>query len=182
MTPPQPRAMLLLAPHGRKPYRVGTLRRVQAGRIRVVAVQTLRLRDITHDQARLLGHRGTAPFKRDWLARFDQAWLTDERGDDEQLDRFAARWGQRDAELVTYVHVEPPELLADVRGGHGDYTTSPSRTIDREAGCVDEAVLAQYAKMARQKSLATRETFQADLERERAIQKAEKRPYPRRAA
>ena len=140
------RAFLRLAASIRKPYRVGAHRRLfTAGTIRVTGVDTLTLGEVTHDQARLLGHRGTAALKRAWLADHDRDWLDEaDRSDAQQLARYTDRWGHRSAVLVRYVGVDPPRLLADVRRGQGDYTSSPGRSIDPDAECVPTSPFARW--------------------------------------
>ena len=172
------RAFLRLASSVRKPYRVGAHRRLlSVGTVRITAVDTLTLGEVTHDQARLLGHRGTAALKRAWLADHDRDWLDEaDRTDAQQLERYTYRWGHRSAVLIRYVGVDPPRLLADVRRGQGDYTSSPGRTIDTDA----EAVPAGAAVALR--AAATRENFRAALEAQRALEKAQRGRDQRRAA
>jgi len=109
---------------------------------------------LTHDDARLLGHKGTAALKRSWVAQRDASWLAaGERSDADVLQRFAARWAHRGVWLVRYRAAEEPRFMAAGRGtvsadGNGDYTATPTRSIDPDAECVDRATQDRYAKDA----------------------------------
>jgi len=149
-TPQPQRGLLRLASEIAKPYRPGQQRRVRsAGAIRVTSVEHLTLAQVSHEQARALGHKGTAALKRAWITSRDAAWLLDaDRSDADVLRRYDERWGRRAAVLVRYVAAGRPRLLADVRRGYGDYTTSPGRTIDPDAECIDQATQERYSKDA----------------------------------
>jgi hypothetical protein len=175
-------ALLILATNPRKPYKPGQHRRLQhIGPIHITTVTHLTLADITHQHARMLGHRGTAAHKRAWLDQHDHNWLTAElRGDQEQLDRYATRWAHRAAILVTYIPVDTPRFLAHpIPGRSGDYTPNRARSIDPDAEAVPPSTL--DVERARRESQRQRESFQRDLEAERARRKALKRPYPKAA-
>lgn len=186
------RVTLVLADDPRKAYRAGQERRLRdIGRVSIVSVEAITLGEITRAQARALGHteaRGQRNavdlFQRAWIAEHDEKWLErEDRGDAMQAARFAQRWAWREAVLVSYSPVEEMRFMARGCGqvdadGKTDYTPNPSRSIDRDAECVDRFTQERFSAKARALSLATRQTFQADLETERAIRKGQKRPYP----
>ena len=125
---------------------------INSERIHVTAVDRVELGAITHDQARLLGHKGTAAFKRAWVLAREVAWLdAADRTDAEVLERFTTRWAHRGAWFVRYHAAEEPRFMADQHGrahGDGQYTTSAARSIDPDAECIDEATQARYSKDA----------------------------------
>lgn len=191
------RVTLVLADDQRKPYRQGQTRRLRdVGSVSITSVETITLADIDRVRARALGHfeaRGqrnaVGLFQRAWIAEHDEKWLGRaeqgyDRGDIAQAARFAQRWAWQEASLVSYTLAEQPRFLAAGKGtvdaaGNGDYTGNAAKSIDPDAECVDAATQERFSRPARALSLATRQTFQADLETERAIRKGQKRPYPK---
>ena len=124
---------------------------INSERIHVTDVDRVELGAITHDQARLLGHKGTAAFKRHWITGHEERWLEAERTEADILDRFATRWAHRVAWFVRYHAAEEPRFMADQHGrahGDGQYTTSAARSIDPDAECIDPATQARYSKDA----------------------------------
>jgi hypothetical protein len=150
---PQPQRGLLRLATG-KPcrFRAGRDYTTGGNRVHVTTVDHLALGDITHDQAKALGHKGTAAFKRAWVADHDAGWLGPvDRSEADILQRFATRWAHRGAWFVRYQAAEEPRFMAEQRGrahGDGQYTPSPARSIDPDAECVDEATQDRYAKDA----------------------------------
>jgi hypothetical protein len=143
-------AALILAGTHRKPHRPGQQRRIAGQTVMIQTVTALTLADITHDQARALGHKGTAAFKRAWVAHHDWPWLCrEDRSDADILARYAERWAHRDAVFIRCAHVGTPRFMAPVpRGDERGYTTSAGASIDPTAECVDDATQARYAKDA----------------------------------
>lgn len=149
-------------------------------RVRITGLRTSALGDMTPLDARACGHVSIPAFQIAWVRDHDRAWMarhadqldarrvTHVAADYVLLDRFAARWRDREAWVITVVHVEAQHLLADVRKGRGDYTTSPGSTIDMGAECVDAATLERYALKAR----ASQDNFKAALRAERDAQHA----------
>jgi hypothetical protein len=178
----EPRALLILATDPRKPYKPGQQRRLQhTGPIRINTVTHLHLGDITHQHARMLGHRGTAAYKRAWLNQHDRPWLERElRGDQEQLDRYQTHWAHREAILITYTAIDNPKYLAHpIPGRSGDYTPNRHRSIDPDAEAIPPSPL--DVERARRESQRQRESFQRDLEQERARRRGLKRPHSQAA-
>jgi len=150
---PQPQRGLLRLATG-KPCRLkaGRDHTTNGNRTHVTTVDHLALGDITHDQARLLGHKGTAAFKRDWISSRDRTWLlAADRADSEILERFQARWAHRGAWFVRYQAAEEPRFLAaqqDILRGGEQYTPNRARSIDPDAECIDQATQERYSKDA----------------------------------
>jgi hypothetical protein len=174
-------ALVLPATDRRKPLRPGQHRVLAHTRVRITNVTSTTLGNVNASDAKAAGYRTLTAWRTTWLNDHDDRWLDKEhRSLDEQLRRFQTRWAHQPCELVRYVQVQAPRLLADTRNGKGDYTTNPARCIDREAGAVVEPD-PRYVQQARLSSIATRENFQADLEAERALRKAQRRPFHRAA-
>jgi hypothetical protein len=174
-------ALVLPATDRRKPLRPGQHRVLAHTRVRITNVTSTTLGQVNATDAKAAGYRTLTAWRTTWLTTHDHPWLSREhRTLDEQLRRFTTRWAHQPCELVRYVQVQAPRLLADTRNGKGDYTTNPARCIDREAGAVVEPD-PRYVQQARLSSIATRENFQADLEAERALRKAQRRPFHRAA-
>lgn len=188
----EPRALLILTTHQpHKPYKPGQQRRTRRhGTIHITTITHLTLADITHDHARQLGHRGTAAHKRAWLDQHDHAWVSREtRGDQEQLDRYATRWGHREAILVTYTIPERPRYIAvtgrgDVNNdttsptfGNADYTTSRSRAID-PLEAIDSKTQDRYAEQALAFCLGRQLARAKQLDTERADKRKVSHPAP----
>lgn len=203
------RVTLVLADDPRKPYRQGQERRLRGvGRVSIISVEKITLADVDRARARALGHtepRGQSNavdlFQRAWIAEHDEKWLGRapegyERGESAQRARFEQRWSWKDASLVHYTMAEEVRFLAAGRGqidedensanyGNGDYTPSASRSIDRDAECVDEATQNAYARKAEpvgEKMRGKRlQTFAQDLAEAHAQKEAERRPMHRAA-
>lgn len=146
------RGLLRLATSRPCSLKAGRDHTINGERVHVTAVNHTTLGAITHDEARLLGHKGTAAFKRAWVLDRDVAWLdAADRTDAEVLDRFTTRWAHRAAWFVRYQPAEQPRFLAtqhDILRGGDQYTANRARSIDPEAEVIDEATQARYSKDA----------------------------------
>lgn len=136
---------------------------------------------ITPQQAKAEGYRSVAYFQRAWVRRHDRLWIDHHPIDFEWarytgqgtvswilLERYRRRWEGREVWVIQF------EIVADVRylaqpdpvKAQGDYTRTPSRSID-PLPVVEAAVVEQYAKDA----LA----FCIGRQMQRAKEQAEKR-------
>lgn len=142
------------------------------------------LAEMTEHDARALGHGTKAgnihAARAEWVELHDAAWVDHHKvrlaavfGPGVVHDILCRRFEQRWAGVVVWV-VEvrgfdgTRRLLADVRKGRGDYTRSPTLTIDRECEPVEGRVQRRYAIDA----LASQENFKAVLDEARAAKHA----------
>jgi hypothetical protein len=175
-------AALFLAADPHKPYRTGQQRRIAGRTVMIHSVQALTLGDVTHDQARALGHKGTAAFKRAWVAAHDKDWASEApRGDAETIGRFTQRWGPKEAVFVAYAVIGAPRFMARNPSNGPAYTTSAALSIDPSAECVPADTQERYSKDALGFCLGRQLARAQNLTRDQAIRKGEKRPYPRAA-
>lgn len=136
---------------------------------------------ITFADAKAEGHRTTDDFKVAWTRERDsrevargEAWALRELGEDglreALLARFVRHHAAREVWVVTFRLSEGRDrfLAAGSAGDERGYVTSPGMALDPDASVVDEFTQAAFAKKAE----AHRASFKADLERERAAQKA----------
>lgn len=112
---------------------------------------------ITPQQAKAEGHTSIDAFACAWVRRWDRAWVERHTEDITArgklsrvlLERYRRRWEGREVWVIQF------ELVADVRylaqpdpvKAQGDYTRTPSRSID-PLPVVEAAVVEQYAKDA----------------------------------
>lgn len=148
-------------------------------------------------QARAAGFRTTDDYRAWWVGEWDyrvDGGLDEDAERTRRLGRFANRWHGTEVWVITFaVTTDRPRYLAAANRGEvmtvdrddpgkagaqvvTDYTSSPSRAADT-LEAVDEATLKRYAKSARETSLRVRQSFQVDLEAERARRKAQRRPW-----
>lgn len=152
-----------------------------------------RLSDTTYADAKAMGHKNVGIWREEWLREHDADWVkanSDSLGVLElaQIEaRFTEHWADEVVWAITVQLVaDPPRFLAagkgtidpdPVTGGNGDYTRTPARGLDREAG---EYVAPSLETVKRAKE--HRESFLRDLERERAERKANGQRQMKRSA
>lgn len=152
--------------------------RESIGRLKVLDVQESRLGDITYQEARAEGHKGTGYWKAAYVRHHDRRWLealeqhTGEVDEPVLVARFDARHAHKPCWVVTLQRVvDIPRFMADQRvktTGDGQYTPTPARSIDPTAECVDELYQERLSKKATEEGAKQRASFRRDLERDRA--------------
>lgn len=158
-------------------------------RIRIVRERTEPNGDAELGDVKLEGHGNLDAFKQRWVGWHDTAWLEALNGTappealKQAVHRFDARHAHRLVDVITLVVVhDAPRFLA-ILDGHGDYTRSPTRSIDPDAECVDEATQHRYTQQAQDFGEQQRASFATDLEQarreQRARSEAKRRPMRR---
>lgn len=146
--------------------------------VKVLDYEETTLKVLTRAEATREGYVGPLDFRRDWIQRYDKAWARkqDELTDEMVTARFNDRHVGTDIYVVHWQVCAAPALcLADPRRGAGDYTHSPSLAIDPLAEVLE--VDALRLKKAQLEGEKQRASFRRDLEAERAVRKAQRRPW-----
>lgn len=178
--PSQQRGLLRLTTGRPCSLKAGRDHTVNGERVHILSVDDTTLGAITHDDARLLGHKGTAAFKRDAVETHDHAWwMRADRTDADMLNRFAVRWAHRTAWLIRYRAAEKARFMArPVLGRSGDYTGSAARSIDPDAECVDTATQERYSKDALAFCIGRQHNRQKEANAERERKRRITHPAP----
>jgi hypothetical protein len=159
-------------------YRRAIPRLVGRPTIRVLAIRTQRLRDISYSDALgegFVGRRALPAFRRDWVRRHDRRWSHRLTASDAEIDlRWRQRWAARAVYVLEFDVVDPtrnlPEqrdVLSEVarrgaqreRAGReldagSEYVSTGG--IDRDAEAVDPATVARITAGALERRVTAR--------------------------